>query len=282
MEKMSLLEKHACEVKEPDYYYRIGMFAQMNHVTVKTLRFYEEQGLLLPAKIDESSGYRYYTMRQMEKLHQILGLKEAGFTLEDIKQLYLVEDKRSYLVKKKNDILTQIARLTTQLARLEKMIDKTDEKLEEIVRVKIVPEVICAIMHTQIASYDGLFDAMPRMGALMEEAGCECAIPEYCFTLYEEAGYKESDILVTTCQSVTQKKEDYKELEFHIFPQTKVVSIYHKGSYGEFSRTYQKILNYIEENGLTINGEIRECYIDGIWNKDSEDDWLSEIQIPIL
>ena len=50
-----------------------------------------------------------------------------------------------------------------------------------------------------IESYDSLFDVMPKMGALMEKAGCTCAIPEYCFTNYLEPGYKEEDILVETC-----------------------------------------------------------------------------------
>ncbi|MEO2262412.1 GyrI-like domain-containing protein [Dorea sp. YH-dor228] len=57
--------------------------------------------------------------------------------------------------------------------------------------------------------------------------------------------------------------------------------IYHKGSYNEFPHTYAVILQYIEENGYEICGNIREKYIDGVWNKDTENDWLSEIQIPV-
>ena len=49
----------------------------MNHVTVKTLRFYEEQGLLIPALIHPETGYRYYTLSQMAVIHQITAL-EAG------------------------------------------------------------------------------------------------------------------------------------------------------------------------------------------------------------
>ena len=37
----------------------------------------------------------------------------------------------------------------------------------------------------------------------------------------------------------------------------------------------------IEENGYEIAGEIRESYLDGVWNKDEESEWLSEIQVPI-
>ena len=65
-------------------------------------------------------------------------------------------------------------------------------------------------------------------------------------------------------------------------PETRAACIYHKGSYRDFPKTYEVILRYIEENGYEICGNIRESYIDGVWNKDSEDEWLSEIQIPLV
>ena len=56
---MEMTKKHnACDCFGDESLFRIGMFAAMNHVTVKTLRFYEEQGLLLPAYINEENGYR--------------------------------------------------------------------------------------------------------------------------------------------------------------------------------------------------------------------------------
>ncbi len=50
--------EHVCEIKEPYKLYRIGMFASMNHVTVKALRYYDEQGLLKPVCVDMAKGYR--------------------------------------------------------------------------------------------------------------------------------------------------------------------------------------------------------------------------------
>ena len=67
--------------------YRIGVFAAMNHVTVKALRYYEEQGLLMPAMIHPETGYRYYTLSQSTVLHQITALKQAGLTLEEIARI---------------------------------------------------------------------------------------------------------------------------------------------------------------------------------------------------
>lgn len=49
----------------------------------------------------------------------------------------------------------------------------------------------------------------------------------------------------------------------------------------EIGEAYAYIMKYAEENGYKVNGLSRECYIDGIWNKDSVDEWLTEIQLPI-
>lgn len=279
---MKMKEEHFCEIKENDYLYKIGMFAQMNHITVKALRFYEEQGLLVPAKIDEENGYRYYKMSQMEVLHRILALKEAGFKIEDIKKLNQASDEKSFLIQKKNEILTKIAELTLQLSKLDGYINGNTDSLKTPVMIKKIPAVICACMENRIDSYDELFTMMPEMGALMEENGCVCAIPEYCFTHYLEAGYKETQILVETCQAVTKRGMDTEKLKFKEFPEVQIASIYHKGSYSEFPKAYATILKYIEENNYKICGNIRENYIDGVWNKDSEEEWLSEIQIPVM
>ena len=279
---MSMNERHVCPEKTADHLYRIGLFAQMNRITVKALRFYEEQGLLLPAKIDEESGYRYYTMSQMETLHRILALKEAGFTIEDMKHLNASGDERGFLLRKKKALLEKIAELTLQLSKIDGYLMAGGNSLSAPVMVKTIPETVCAVMRRRIDSYDALFDIMPELGGYMEDAGCVCALPEYCFTQYLEPGFQEAQILVEVCEAVTEKKADRERLRFRTIPEIRAACIYHKGSYRDFPKTYEVILRYIEENGYEICGNIRESYIDGVWNKDSEDKWLSEIQIPVV
>lgn len=270
-----------CDMKIKDHLYRIGLFAQMNHVSVKALRFYEEQNLLIPRSIDEETGYRYYTLSQMEELHRILALKEAGFTLDDIKRLNVSKDEESFLINKKNEILTKISNLTVQLSKIEGYLHKGSYPLAYPIMIKKIPSVICATLKRRIDGYEDLFTLMPEMGKLMEEAGCECALPEYCFTNYLEPGYKEDKILVEVCESIVKKEKEVGELKYKEFPEVEVASIYHKGPYALLPKAYSEILRFIDENGYEINGNIRENYIDGIWNKDSEDEWLTEIQIPI-
>ena len=136
-------------------------------------------------------------------------------------------------------------------------------------------------MKKRIDSYDELFSLMPEMGAEMERLGCRCALPEYCFTHYLEPGFRDEHILIETCEAVTEKKEDSALVKFRELPEITAACIFHKGSYSNFSESYAAILRFIEENGYKICGNIRENYIDGIWNKDREEDWLSEIQIPV-
>ena len=279
---MEMKQEHKpCERKTSNTLYKIGMFAAMNHVTVKTLRFYEEQGLLMPVFINQENGYRYYELSQMAVIHQIAALKMAGFTLEEIARINSGTDEEAVLRKKKSELLAKIADLTRQIAVVDGYLSKQKTRLSAPVLIKTIPATTVAAMKTRIESYDSLFDVMPEMGALMERAGCECAVPEYCFTNYLESGYKDEDILVEICESVTAAKEASGGLYFRTLPEVQAACIFHRGSYQTLSESYERVLKYIEENGYEIAGEIRESYIDGVWNKEDESQWLSEIQIPI-
>lgn len=71
------------------------------------------------------------------------------------------------------------------------------------------------------------------------------------------------------------------ELHFKTMPKLQAASIFHKGSYNTLATSYESVLKYVEENGYEIVGAIRESYIDGVWNKEDESEWLTEIQVPI-
>ena len=279
---MKMNEKHeAFTEKTVPQLYKIGMFAQMNHITIKTLRFYEEQGLLLPAHVDGENGYRYYTMNQMADIQRITALKQAGFTLDDIKLINQGADTAYLLSSKKAALLKKIAELTSQIAVIDGYLSGPAGTLDAPVLIRTIPAVTVASMKKRIDSYDELFSLMPEMGAEMERLGCRCALPEYCFTHYLEPGFRDEHILIETCEAVTEKKEDSALVKFRELPEITAACIFHKGSYSNFSESYAAILRFIEENGYKICGNIRENYIDGIWNKDREEDWLSEIQIPV-
>lgn len=272
---------YECE-KIPQRLYRIGMFSQMNKITIKTLRHYDDIGLLKPEYIDENNGYRYYTSAQLPRLHQILSLKEIGFSLEEIKFVLEGASEEKLLMKKKSDLMLEMAELGKKIASIESYLTRDTKIHDYHIITKPLPSVIVASLRVHMKSYADLFDMMPAMGLEMEKAGCECADPEYCFTIYYDEGYKESDINAELCEAVTKMKEDQGDVKFKVLPAVDMAAcILHKGPYETLPESYSAIVNFIEESGYEIIGYQRESYIDGIWNKETQDEWLTEIQFPI-
>ena len=76
-------------------------------------------------------------------------------------------------------------------------------------------------------------------------------------------------------------KKETGELRFKVLPEIQAACIFHKGSYAAFPESYETVLRFVEENGYEIAGPIRESYIDGVWNKEEDSQWLSEIQVPV-
>ena len=67
--------------------YTIGEFSRASRLTVKALRFYHEQGLLDPARVDGETGYRYYDDSSLSRAHAIRWLRGLDFTIAEIKEL---------------------------------------------------------------------------------------------------------------------------------------------------------------------------------------------------
>jgi DNA-binding transcriptional MerR regulator len=65
----------------------IGEFSQRSHLSVKALRLYDEIGVLLPARVDRASGYRFYDTTQLKNARLISMLRQLGFPLSDIKEM---------------------------------------------------------------------------------------------------------------------------------------------------------------------------------------------------
>lgn len=275
------MKDRSCQIHEENKYYQIGTFAQWNRTTVKTLRYYDEINLLKPEYIDETSGYRYYSSNQLPLLHNIQALRDMGVSLQEIKQILEGESKQSFLNKKKQECLKQIADLTQKIAYIDGYLTGSFSNEYHVI-IKSLPNVTVASMSVHLQSYDKLFDKMPDMGKEMELAGCECAEPDYCFTRYFDGAYKETDIEAEICQAVTCAKQDREHLKFQIFPEVPLAAcVLHKGPYETFPLAYAAVIQFIEESGYETIGHQREAYIDGIWNKDCEEDWLTELQFPI-
>lgn len=263
----------------------IGIFSKINKVTTKTLRHYEKVGLLAPEYVDESTRYRYYTSSQIPKLHRIVALKQMGLSLIEIKSVIESEESiKQILIEKEEEILTLIKEEEAKLAKLRHYLNQLEGEFDMAdIMIKSLPKVKVASMRQVIKGYDELFELCPHvMGPEMKRLGCICAVPSYCFNIYHDGEYKEFDIDVEICEAVTELKEDTNLLKFKEIEAEKMAAcILHHGPYSSLARSYASVFKWIEDNGYEVIDSPRESYIDGIWNKEDESEWLTEIQIPI-
>lgn len=264
--------------------YKIGMFSKMNKVTIKALRYYDEVGLLKPAHIDHFTGYRYYTSVQLPVLYQILSLKQMGFSIEEIAEVQKGLSVERLLHRKKQQLLHSIAENTMKLAQVEHYLnfEKEGAIMNYNVIIKDLPEVVVASMRRVVDGYNDFFHIIPPMGEEMERLGCVCAVPEYCFNIYHDGEYKEENIDVEVCEAVVEAKENSDMIRFKRIAYVPLAACaLHKGPYSDLRNAYGAILKWMEDNGYEPVDNPRESYIDGIWNKESEEDWLTEIQFPV-
>lgn len=110
-------------------YYKTGEFAKMANVSIRTIRYYDNQGLLKPSKINES-GYRLYTDQDFVKLQQILSLKYLGFSLDEIFSMTINNDNSS-LQQSLNLQSKLIKQKIEHLQLVQSSIEETNKLLKE-------------------------------------------------------------------------------------------------------------------------------------------------------
>ena len=148
---------------------------------------------------------------------------------------------------------------------------------------KTIPEMIVYSSETVLAQHMDIMRWIPSVGeeCLRLNPGMKCADPPYEFCEFLDGEYRETDVRIRHSEAVAAVGKGNDQIRFRRLPAAKVLSVFHKGSYDSIGEAYAFLMRYAEQNGFHAAGPARECYIDGIWNKESEEDWLTEIQLPI-
>ena len=266
---------------------KIGEFSKLMQVTVKTLRHYEQKRLLIPDEVDEWTGYRYYSIEQMQKLQNTRDLQRLGFSLDEIKELcesYSCTPTISQLTEKIEETEAQLRKL---IARRNQLIDwrnarKQMKKMEKF-SIQSLPEIIVASHREVLPDYAAIGPmCINKIAPEMQRLGCKCPPPGYCFTVEHDREYKPTDVDIEYCEQVEEMGEDSAVIQFKRLPAVpKALCMKHVGPYERFYESFTEAFRYIEEHGLKPVGQHRTCYIDGAWNQEDPEKWLSVIQIPI-
>ena len=267
---------------------RIGDFARISHVSVVTLRHYDEIGLLRPVAVDSVTGYRSYVAAQLPRLNRIMVLKDLGFSLEQIGHVLqgglTLDQLRGMLMLKQAEVEQHIAaeqaRLTRIAAQL-RQIEQEDTMPEYDIALKTVPAMLVAARRVTIPHNDEvpvyLGAAFAETSEHVRKQGAKEAGP--CLALWQQPAAvlanEEAEAVVPIDRSIAGADR----VTVYTLPQARVACAVHQGDFAAFTHMHAALLTWIEANGYRIVGPYREVYIKHDRNNLSET--TTEIQYPV-
>ena len=262
---------------------KIGEFARLVDVPVKTLRYYDEIGLFKSDHIDEQTGYRFYSFEQLPRLNRLLALKDLGLSLSQIDHM-LQEDLsadqlRDMLLQKQveledhaRDIRERIARVGARLS----LIEMEDKMPDYEVVIKTVDPVLVASSQEAIPDYETIG---PVMGRLYNGVAAHIVKHKGQFagpgiTVWHENLKAEATL------PIKKTIPEGDGVKVHELPGDQMACLIHHGGFEGFPRAYQAGVQWIEANGYEITGPNREVYLqfrpDG-----NPENYVTEIQFPV-
>ncbi len=274
--------------------FKIGDFSKLSMVSVKTLRFYDEAGLLKPAQVDKFTGYRYYSAQQLARLNCILALKDMGLSLEQIAALLnkglSPTDLHAMLRLKQVELEAQLAEGRARLERVTVWLNQFEQ--EELSNMNEYSVIIKPVATIRVNEARGVAPDWERLGLTLNKLFDETCdqitkqggqlVGSGITVYYDQSPDTNSDGLeVGACMSFTGQVQDStttKVIELPAFPT--IASTIHNGTFANMHLAYQAILKWIEANGYRVSGPNRELNLeyqrDGDQNK-----YVTEIQFPI-
>jgi DNA-binding transcriptional MerR regulator len=266
--------------------YTIGEFSRITGLSIKALRLYHEKGLLVPSQIDDSSGYRYYDHKNVERARIVNHLRNMEFSLSDIGEM--LEDARDdadvveFFEKKRDEILSRIHQQKNIVQNLDLIINREKEAVMTATSAEFeVEEKELDTLLIAGIRYKGKYeDCGEMLGKIAKKMGRNIAGKP--LNLYYDCDFKEEDADIETCFPI-RKGKDVNGISVRELPGGHCVSLIHKGPYDTLSRSYEKIMGYIKEKGYDTILPSREVYVKGpgVIFKGNPENYLTELQILI-
>jgi DNA-binding transcriptional MerR regulator len=250
--------------------FKIGEFSRFTRVSVKTLRHYDEVGLLRPRLVDRFTSYRYYSADQVPRLNQILALRELGFSLEQIGRLLeadLSPDQlRGMFQGKRAEIVTHLRAQEEQLERVDAYLAQLegDQAARYDVVVRQIEAGLVASMRSWVAVGDEgenevemLFEEVEQYVAQFK---ARAALPPAI--IYHDSEYRadRQDIEIVLPLTILIPEEE--RVQVYVLPGwTAMACLIHSGGYEHLSQTLEALLQWIELNHFAIAGPTREVFL---------------------
>ncbi|GAA1123156.1 MerR family transcriptional regulator [Kribbella jejuensis] len=257
----------------------IGEFARATHLSVRTLRRYHQSGLLEPATVDESTGYRYYRTEQIPLAQVIHRLRELDVPLVEVGKIVTSDDPdtRSEL------IATHLERLQDSLARtraavtsLQRLLRPEPGELE--VELRSEPARLVAGITDVVA----VGDVLQWYEGVMAEL--DVAVPE---PLGPAGGHYDDELFADGRGTAlvyypVAEAEARGRVRLFQLPAVELAATVHPGSHDDIDVTYGELATWVHDHTLAVAGPVQETYTIGPRDNPDPDSWRTEIAWPVF
>ena len=264
----------------------IGDFSRMTHLSVKALRHYHELGLLEPAAVDRSTGYRSYVPEQVPVAQVIRRLRDLNMPLDEVKSVLDapdVEARNGAIVAHLRRMEQQLAATRDTVTGLRTLLEAPPKRLP--VELRSIPATVALCVAETVtvaefgpwwtAAFTELFDVMARAG--LARTGPPGAL--YSGELFErERG--EVTAFVPVEGGAASLPDRMRSLTV---PAGEFAVTMHEGAMAELDLAYAALGAEIAERGaIGVDGPIREYYLIGPFDTEDESAHRTEVAWPVF
>lgn len=263
---------------------KIGEFSTLAQISIKTLRHYDEMGLLKPMRVDAETGYRFYSASQLPRLHRILALRDLGFPLnriaDAIDEGVTADALRGMLMLRRIEqeglVHEEEQRLLRLKARL-RLIEMEGLMTNEVI-LKDVPPQWIASMRENIPAYRTIGRLFGKLYSVLGPLGLE----GLGVALFHDEEFKEHDIDAEVGIYLKSPVSANESFQVYQLPQATVASVAHHGAFNRIGEAYEALLRWIETSGYRPSCPAREIFLhlSQPVSRDDESN-VTEIQVPV-
>lgn len=267
---------------------KIGDFSKLSRISVRMLRHYDEKGLLHPVKIDDFTGYRYYSEEQLTIANRITCLKNMGFKLATVKEILDIYNNpielKKYLEIKQIELEEEVKESNSRLTLIESTIDrlgKDSSVMNYSVTLKTMPERTVMSCRQIIPAYEEEGLLWHHIMKAAKEQNIKFANPCNSMAIFHDGEFKESDVDVEVQIDVNKAYEGNNYVSFKNVGEIKCASTTFKGGYDQIHDACKSIALWVKDNNYTFNGNMFEIYHVGPHTEQNPANWVTEVCFPV-
>jgi DNA-binding transcriptional MerR regulator len=268
----------------PEQDLRIGEFSRLSRLSIRMLRHYDERGLLPPARVDSSSGYRLYSQSQLGSARWIRTFRDVGCSVDEIGRLLrLVGDSDALLralEQQRHQLHQDLQHVSSRLSGLDHLIsDLKEPTMTPTVTMTTRPPMTVVALRDVIPSYSDEGRLWQRLMPAAAAVGVAPGDIVAFWATFHDEDYREQDVDVEVWAQV--RTEPGKSELFRHVGEQHVVSATFTGPYEQISVVNDAIMSWITDRSLTVSGAMFNIYLVGPATSPDPASWVTEVCVPI-